>query len=713
MTRRARAAAATRWGIAAAVAVLALPAGAATEAVIEYYNPWLDHYFMTPLPGEIAVLDAGKLVGWNRTGRYFDGYASAQAAPSAVDPVCRFYIPPQHGDSHFFSASPAECAAVAAKIGTDPDYSGYIEETPAEFYIALPGTATGACAPGTLPVYRLWNGRADSNHRYTTDLATRAAMLADGYIAEGYGPLGVAMCTPGAGISDSRVRVTSTSPFSEGCDAEPATGILYAGTEVEPMIAAAPANPANLVGVFQQDRWSDGGARGLRTGYSFDGGLTWSFAQAAFSRCTGGNAANGGDYARASDPWVSIGADGVVWQSAIAFTGNTFAAGSSSAILAARSIDGGRTWSAPATLIADGSGFLNDKDSITSDPFRPGLVYVTWDRLSADGHGPSYLARTTDGGITWEPARPIYDPGPRNQTLNNQIVVARAAGAAPVAYDFFTEFDTAVNGSQSARLALVRSTDGGASWSGAIPIAAIEAIGTYDPENPARKLRDGANLGSFAAGPNGELVAVWQDARFSGGLRDGIALSRSVDGGITWSAPVGINAVPATQALLPAVTVRSDGTIGVFYYDMRNDTSDPSTLLVDAWFTASQDGVHWTETHVAGPFDFNAAPSVEGGLFIGDYQGVASVPGDFAPFYVLANPASLDPAGDDATDVYASGLRSIGTLAPQVAKSARAARPAPAAAPTAAAIVLRAESIARTLAARIHGVPGQSSSSSR
>ena len=712
----AAAAAAARGTIvaAAALAVLAPRAAAGTEAVIEYYNPWLDHYFMTPLANEIALLDAGAFVGWNRTGRVFDGFTSAAAAaPAAVSPVCRFYIPPQHGDSHFFSASPTECAEVAAKIGTDPDYSGYIEETPAEFYIALPDLSTGACAPGTLPVYRLWNGRADSNHRYTTDLATRAAMLASGYVAEGYGPLGVAMCTPGARISDSRVRVTSTSPFAEGCDAAPVTGVLYAGAEVEPMIAAAPANASNLVGVFQEDRWSDGGARGLRTGYSFDGGLTWSLTQAAFSRCTGGNAASGGDYARASDPWVSIGADGIVWQSAIAFTGATFAAGSSGAILAARSTDGGRTWSAPATLIADGGDYLNDKDSITSDPFTPGLVYVTWDRLGADGHGPSYLARTTDAGATWEPARPIYDPGPRNQTLDNQIVVARTAGGSPQAYDFFTEFDTAANGTRSAHLAVIRSADGGATWSGATTIAAIEAIGTYDPENPANKLRDGANLGSFAAGPAGELVAVWQDARFSGGIRDGIAFARSVDGGQTWSAPVEINSVPTTQALLPTVTVRGDGAIGVLYYDMRNDTADPTTLQVDAWFTVSRDGARWTEVHAAGPFDFASAPIVEGGYFIGDYQGVASAPGEFAPFFAVANAASLDPAGDNAADVYASVLRSIAPAAGAAAKSAHLARPAPAGAPAAAAAALRAASIARTLASRLNGRPGHSSSISR
>jgi hypothetical protein len=43
-------------------------------------------------------------------------------------------------------------------------------------------------------VYRLWNGRSDSNHRYTTDPLTRVTMIARGYVAEGYGLYGVAFC---------------------------------------------------------------------------------------------------------------------------------------------------------------------------------------------------------------------------------------------------------------------------------------------------------------------------------------------------------------------------------------------------------------------------------------------------------------------------------------------------------------------------------------
>ena len=685
--------------LAAVVACIAsgfcISARAAT--VVEYYNAPHDHYFMTPLAAEIDALDSGRIPGWARTGLVFDGSSSPGAGLSAV---CRFYIPPAHGDSHFFSASTTECATVLAKIASDPNFSGYIEETPAEFYIALPDTTSGACPAGTAAVYRLWNHRADSNHRYTADAATRDAMVARGYVPEGYGPLGVAMCTTRAGVADSQVGVTALSPFSPGCDAAPVTsGVVYTSAEVEPQIAIDPQNPSHLIGVWQQDRWSDGGARGLRTGYSFDAGLTWSVTQAAFSRCTGGNAGNGGGFQRASDPWVSIGPDGAAYQIAIAFNGATFASGSSSAVLASRSVDGGRNWSAPATVMLDASAPFNDKEAITADPAAPGYAYAAWDRLEPSGHGPAYFSRTTDGGMTWETARASYDPGGRNQTLNNQIVAARSVeSGTPALFNFFTEFDVG-NNVVTHHLALVRSDDRGVTWSPPIVISDVRAVGTYDPQNRASLLRDGANLGAFASGPNGVLVAAWQDARFTGGERDGIAFSRSQDGGNTWSMPVEINAVPGVQALLPAVTVRSDGTIGVLYYDMRNDTPDPATLLVDVWLTTSKDGVTWSERHVAGSFDFNRAPIAEGGLFVGDYQGLASAANEFVPFFAQTN---NDP--NNRTDVVASVFRATGTAAVPAVKSYRA----PAAAPLAMTTEWQAriaESVRKTLSRRLVGAP--------
>ena len=125
-------------------------------------------------------------------------------------------------------------------------------------------------------MYRLWNQRADSNHRYTTDPATKALMIAKGYIPEGYGPDAVVMCTPGAAKGDTTARVTGFSPLAPGCDGEAPSGVLYSGAEVEPMVAVDPANSQHLIGVWQQDRWSSGGAAGQLAGVSFDGGRTWS-----------------------------------------------------------------------------------------------------------------------------------------------------------------------------------------------------------------------------------------------------------------------------------------------------------------------------------------------------------------------------------------------------------------------------------------------------
>jgi len=87
-------------------------ARAATLEAIEYYNAALDHYFVTSFADEIAKLDAGDFVGWQRTGQHFTVFDPATPVTGA-SPVCRFYGLPSAGlDSHFYSASPAECADV-------------------------------------------------------------------------------------------------------------------------------------------------------------------------------------------------------------------------------------------------------------------------------------------------------------------------------------------------------------------------------------------------------------------------------------------------------------------------------------------------------------------------------------------------------------------------------------------------------------------------
>ena len=154
---------------------------------IEYYHAGLDHYFVSAAPSDIHALDAGVLTGWRRTGESFGAYTTFA---EGYRPVCRFYIPPALGDSHFISASAVECEAVRIR------FPQYVSEGPTYMGVALPDPGTGTCAPGQIAVYRVWNARRDSNHRYTTQVAIRDAMVARGGIAEGYGPDAVAMCAP-------------------------------------------------------------------------------------------------------------------------------------------------------------------------------------------------------------------------------------------------------------------------------------------------------------------------------------------------------------------------------------------------------------------------------------------------------------------------------------------------------------------------------------
>ncbi len=442
---------------------------------------------------------------------------------------------------------------------------------------------------------------------------------------------------PGAPL----VRVSGTSPYATGCGGGMTGSVNYENAEVEPYVAVNPINPSNLIGIWQQDRWSDGGAHGLVIGRSLDDGKTWSEQPINLSVCGGGTNTNGGDYARASDPWVTFSPNGVAYVISISFSGNIMAPGSLSSVLVSSSADAGATWSNPATLILDGANAFNDKETITADPNNPNDVYAVWDRLDSSGHGPAYFARSTNGGQSWQPAAPIYDPGFNNQTIGNEIVGLSDGSIV----DVFEEIDNSSSNSTLGVIKVMRSTDQGATWSAPIAVAQDLSVGTRDP-NTGAPVRDGGFLPQAAAGPGGELVVVWQDGRFSNGQHDGIALTESLDDGQTWSAPVEINSVPSVEAFTPSVAVLADGTLGVSYFDFRNNTSNPSQLITDYWFTSSTDGVHWSEQHISGPFDLDLAPNAEG-LFLGDYQSLAVIGQTFVPFFVQTNNQGTANRTDD------------------------------------------------------------------
>jgi hypothetical protein len=449
--------------------------------------------------------------------------------------------------------------------------------------------------------------------------------------------------SPPAQAASDNVTVSSVSAFAL-CPL-PGAGRTYTDAEVEPWIAANPAEPQNLLTVWQQDRSSSGAARAIVTGFSRDGGRAWRRTASPFGSCATGKPAGGAIFERVSDPWISCGPTGTCYQSALGVS-----QGGRSGVLVSRSTDGGRTWS-DAQQIAGSvrrDGF-NDKETITADPTDANRVYVVWDRTISPGQagtparGPDppdeiLLARSLDAGRTWEPPRVIGRVA--GTPLGNQIAVLPDGTLVNV----FEVARVGESGSERSLQQAIRSMDRGVTWSAPITVATVRGSQVRDPTT-SQRVRSGEGLPDVAVDRRtGLLLAVWADTRFSGGTTTDIALSISSDGGQSWSPPRKVNQTPlAASAFTPAVEVDARGTIGVSYYDLRNDTR-AAPLLADYFLVRSQDGgATWPETRLTDrSFDLTLAPDA-GGYFLGDYMGLATTGERFSAAFVLTNAAASDP----------------------------------------------------------------------
>ena len=486
------------------------------------------------------------------------------------------------------------------------------------------------------------------------------------------GPITASVLVQASPTSSPFAGADADGPPCNGVPGTAQTGQNFPGTELEPFVAVNPADEDNLVGGWQQDRWSDGGSNATYYGYSTDGGDTWQLStrQPTFSRCAGGTAANGGDYERSTDPWVSVSPNGNAYSFALSF--NQTLSGEN-ATLVSKSSDGGNTWGPVTVLKRDTDiNVFNDKNSITADPTDSRYVYAVWDRLefpkqqaspAAAEHalgyrGPTWFSRTTDGGASWETSRIILDPGQVNQTIGNEIVVT-STGELVNGFDLIYNFKNA-HKVRGLNVAVQRSTDKGATWSSAKIVDKLLTVGVYDPTYGS-PVRTGDIIPSWAADPrpgHQEVYAAWQDSRSTGGARDQIAFAKSTDGGRTWTTlSYAINLDHSSQAFTPRVHVMPDGTIGVLHYDFRFDDAG-IPLVTSTWLLHSHDGgVTWEETKVGGDFDMSSGAEA-GGYFTGDYEGLTHSNGAFVAFFGLNNGATADPPGSvspaPSSDIFAS-----------------------------------------------------------
>lgn len=147
--------------------------------------------------------------------------------------------------------------------------------------------------------------------------------------------------------------------------------------------------------------------------------------QPTFSRCAGGNEANGGNFELASDPYVAFGPDGTAYFAAVSWSRSN----PEQAQFVSTSHDGGRTWERPvAALRAKDPGVSNaSRPTVAPDPTREHTAYLVWATEhtvpASDAHGSVGFSRTTDSGKTWSKARAIYTSPAGMHTSANKIAV--------------------------------------------------------------------------------------------------------------------------------------------------------------------------------------------------------------------------------------------------------------------------------------------------
>ena len=325
------------------------------------------------------------------------------------------------------------------------------------------------------------------------------------------------------------------------------------------------------------------------------------------------------------------------------------------------SSDGGVTWDDPVTVVQkDLNTHFLDKEWLAVDPHNPNNLYLTYTDFQQHGTEPDCVGGTVgidagpdvalelvaskDGGLTW--AAPVRfgrrcNLGIGENLSGSQVLVGRH-GEVFVAYASVLDFGA------DAQIVFRRSDDGGNSFSP--ETVAGTAIPAANPLSPQLQAFFRTNVFPLLAmdnskGPHsGSLYLVWTDASRnqiddflidffggSGGYAFGdIVMSRSLDGGNTWSPAALVSPTPASfqgagrDQFMAGVSVDPRGNLAVCYSDRRND---PTNFLIDHYCSVSHDqGMTFTDIRET-PTSWEPSANTDGLLnpvYMGDYDTVTS-----------------------------------------------------------------------------------------
>jgi Secretion system C-terminal sorting domain len=293
-------------------------------------------------------------------------------------------------------------------------------------------------------------------------------------------------------------------------------------------------------------------------------------------------------------------------------------------IVCQKSVSNGESWNTGTGIGLNGTK-AQDKQWAVVDPGNNN-IYITWTQFDKYGStlptDSSHIlfSRSTDGGTTWSSAKRINEKG--GDCIDDDNTVEGAVPAVGPNGEIYVTWAGPLG------LVFDKSTDGGNTWMDNDKIIApIPGGWNYNIPGISRANGLPVTACDLSNGTNrGTIYVNWSDQR-NGGFDTDIWLTKSIDGGITWSTPIKVNDDAAgKQQFLTWMTIdQSNGYLYFVFYDRRNYNDNRT----DVYMARSKDGGASFQN-----FKISASPFAPvSSIFFGDYSNITAYKGIIRPIW--------------------------------------------------------------------------------